>query len=210
MICNSPVALWGDRARSYNPDCTTPTGFHAIGLGCSHFARHYSGNRDFLSIPLGTQMFHFPRFPPRTLCVQVRVTGYYPRRVSPFGDPRIIARLRLNEAYRSLPRPSSASGAKASAIRPYYLSGIGMSRIYSFQRPGTYTLAGARCKLHKSSRAKSPENWIVATCLLSVRPSACDWSKYPRSNHRSDELTRLSPAALVTICRCSSGRALLP
>jgi hypothetical protein len=147
VICNSPVALWGDRARSYNPDCTTPTGFHAVGLGCSPFARHYSGNRDFLSIPLGTQMCHFPRFPPRILCVQMRVTGHYPRRVSPFGNPRIIARLRLNEAYRSLPRPSSASGAKASAIRPYYLSGIGMSRLYDFQRSGTYTLSRALVQL---------------------------------------------------------------
>ena len=70
-------------------------------------------------------MYHFPGFPPRTLCVQVRVTGHYPRRVPPFGDPCFIARLRLHTAYRSLPRPSSASGAKASTIRPYYLDGIG-------------------------------------------------------------------------------------
>src|SRR3954447_15901648 len=90
----------------------------------SPFARHYSGNRDFLSFPPGTQMCHFPGFPPRTLCVQVRVTGHYARRVSPFGDPCFIARLRLHTAYRSLPRPSSASGAKASTIRPYYLDGI--------------------------------------------------------------------------------------
>jgi hypothetical protein len=26
------------------------------------------------SLPVGTEMFHFPTFPPRTLCVQVRVT----------------------------------------------------------------------------------------------------------------------------------------
>ena len=117
-ICNPQVALRDNQARSYNPDYATPTGFHVVGLGCSHFARHYSGNRDFLSIPPGTQMFHFPGFPPRTLCVQVRVTGHYTRRVSPFRDPRFIARLRLNEAYRSLPRLSSAFGAKASTIRP--------------------------------------------------------------------------------------------
>ena len=84
----------------------------------SPFARHYSGNRDFLFLPPGTQMCHFPGFPPRTLCVQVRVTRHYPCRVPPFGDPCFIARLRLHTAYRSLPRPSSASGAKASAIRP--------------------------------------------------------------------------------------------
>jgi hypothetical protein len=91
----------------------------------SPFARHYSGNRDFLFLPPGTQMCHFPGFPPPALCVQTGVTRRYPCRVSPFGDPCFIARLRLHTAYRSLPRPSSAFGAKASTIRPYYLDGIG-------------------------------------------------------------------------------------
>ena len=31
-------------------------------LGCSRFARHYSGNRCALSVPLVTEMFHFTRF----------------------------------------------------------------------------------------------------------------------------------------------------
>ncbi len=78
----------------------------------------------FLSLPPGTQMCHFPGFPPDALCVQAPVTGNYTRRVSPFGHPRFIARLRLHAAYRSLPRPSSAFGAKASTIRSYYLNGI--------------------------------------------------------------------------------------
>ena len=43
------------------------------------------------SFPRGSEMFQFPRFPPLTLCVQVRVTGHDPSRVSPFGDPRIKA-----------------------------------------------------------------------------------------------------------------------
>src|ERR1041385_302362 len=38
-------------------------------------------------------MFHFPAFPPRTLCVQVRVTPHDWCRVSPFGHPGITARL---------------------------------------------------------------------------------------------------------------------
>ena len=36
--------------------------------------------------------------------------------VPPFGNPRINACLRLPEAYRSLPRPSSPSIAKASTV----------------------------------------------------------------------------------------------
>ena len=40
------------------------------------------------------------------------------RRVSPFGHPRIMGRSRLPAAFRSLPRPSSPPGAKASPVRP--------------------------------------------------------------------------------------------
>ena len=42
-------------------------------------------------------------------------------RVSPFGNLRIKADLRLPEAYRSLSRPSSALSAKAFPLRPLQL-----------------------------------------------------------------------------------------
>ena len=45
------------------------------------------------SLPAGTEMFHFPAFPPHTLCVQVWVTPHDWGRVSPFGHSRISARL---------------------------------------------------------------------------------------------------------------------
>ena len=38
--------------------------------------------------------------------------------VSPLGNPRVKACLRLTGAYRSLPRPSSTAGAKAFTVRP--------------------------------------------------------------------------------------------
>ena len=55
------------------------------------------------SVPVGTEMFHFPTFPPTTLCVQVEVAGHYsgffrgfPIRRSPdrslfTSSPRLIA-----------------------------------------------------------------------------------------------------------------------
>jgi hypothetical protein len=36
------------------------------------------------------------------------------------------------------------------------LFGIGMSRLYSFQRPGAYALAGANLRSIRSFRAKKP------------------------------------------------------
>jgi hypothetical protein len=45
------------------------------------------------SLPVGTEMFHFPTFPPTALCVQAAVTGHDSSWVSPFGNPRITARL---------------------------------------------------------------------------------------------------------------------
>ena len=71
-----------------------------------------------LSLPQGTEMFQFPWFPLTALCVQAGVTGHYPSRVSPFGHPRITACSQLPEAFRCLPRPSSALGAKASTPCP--------------------------------------------------------------------------------------------
>ena len=59
------------------------------------------------SLPVGTEMFHFPTFPPRTLCVQMRVTGHDSSWVSPFGHPRITARL---------PTPRGLSQAPTSFI----------------------------------------------------------------------------------------------
>ena len=45
-----------------------------------------------LSLPRGTQMFQFPRFPPLVLCVHTRVTPHDGCGVPPFGHPRIEAR----------------------------------------------------------------------------------------------------------------------
>ena len=60
-----------------------------------------------LSPPAGTEMFHFPAFPPHALCVQAWVTGHVSSRVSPFGNPRITARL---------PAPRGLSQAPTSFI----------------------------------------------------------------------------------------------
>ena len=57
------------------------------------------------SLPVGTEMFHFPTFPPTALCVQAEVTGHDSSWVSPFGHPRITARL---AAPRGLSQPPTS------------------------------------------------------------------------------------------------------
>lgn len=74
---------------------------HGSGLASSAFARHYSRNHMLFSLPAGTEMFHFPAFPPHSLCVQLRVTTHnrqpgFPIRTSwdqssVINSPRLIA-----------------------------------------------------------------------------------------------------------------------
>ena len=59
------------------------------------------------SLPTGTEMFHFPAFPPHTLYIQARVTRHDSCWVPPFGHPRINARL---------PTPQGLSQAPTSFI----------------------------------------------------------------------------------------------
>ena len=56
-----------------------------------------------LSLPVGTEMFHFPTFPPHTLYIQVRVTGLASSRVSPFGNPRITVWLSTPRGLSQIP-----------------------------------------------------------------------------------------------------------
>ena len=57
------------------------------------------------SFPLGTEMFHFPRFPTSHLCIQCGFIRHYSYGVSPFGDLRIKG---------CLPPPRSLSQAATS------------------------------------------------------------------------------------------------
>src|SRR6478735_6846414 len=78
----------------------TPPGFSLI-----RFRSPLLPESRLFSLPAGTEMFHFPAFPPHTLGVQVWVTARDDCRVSPFGHPRIKARL---TAPRGLSRPPTS------------------------------------------------------------------------------------------------------
>ena len=82
--------------RPWKRDPTTPhaqplPGLTRIRFGLIRFRSPLLPESRLFSLPAGTEMFHFPAFPPHALCVQARVTAHDDCRVSPFGHPRIKA-----------------------------------------------------------------------------------------------------------------------
>ncbi len=71
------------------------------------------------SLPVGTEMFHFPTFPPDALCVQAQVPGLSSRWVSPFGHPRITARLSASRGFSQT--PTSFIGSRCQGIHHVHL-----------------------------------------------------------------------------------------
>ena len=117
MICNSPQGLQTPHAMSHDPDQATPAGLAPGRFVLFRVRSPLLTESLLLSLPGGTEMVHFPPLASTRLCIQRAIPRHDSRWVAPFGHPRIKACLRLPEAYRSLPRPSSLPGAKASTVR---------------------------------------------------------------------------------------------
>jgi hypothetical protein len=88
------------------------------GLGYVRFRSPLLSESRLLSFPPGTEMVHFPGFAHTCLCIQQAVKRFYLSGFPHSEIPGYNACLRLPGAYRSLPRPSSPSSAKASTMRP--------------------------------------------------------------------------------------------
>ncbi len=101
-------SLPGRQTRLNDPTTPTTQRLPAITrdrFGLFRFRSPLLTESRLLSLPVGTEMFHFPTFPPHALCVQAWVTGHDSCRVSPFGHPRITARL---AAPRGLSQPPTS------------------------------------------------------------------------------------------------------
>jgi hypothetical protein len=145
-----------------------------------------------LSLPVGTEMFHFPTFPPHALCVQAWVTGHDSCRVSPFGHPRITAR---SAAPRGLSQPpTSFFGSWCQGIhraplltwpqrcsRPLCSSqgtgddndGSPRGRPACSARPSG-SFGGSMCRTARIRHANTPEGFPLpqdpTACLRNCRP----------------------------------------
>ena len=111
-LCNSSGIRQDPNVDSYNPCSETAAAYHAELVWAVPFS--LATTQGMISFPPATEMFQFADLPQPGLCIQPGVTGHYPSRVSPFGHPWIKACSQLPRAFRRLPRPSSALGAKAS------------------------------------------------------------------------------------------------
>ena len=88
----------------------------SLGLAFCHFARRYFGNRVFFLFLSLLRCFSSRR---SLYCTMYLCNSdwAFPSRVPPFGHLRLTGYVRLTAAFRSLSRPSSAPGAKASSLR---------------------------------------------------------------------------------------------
>ena len=120
-----------------------------------------------------------------TLCIQIMIpiAGW----VAPFGYPRIKACSRLPMAFRSVPRPSSPPGAKASTECPYRAQQSGSflsvrTFVHHAQEPATHLL---RCAV------------IVRADKQRGQPGPIELVRWEPSH------TLLAP---LNVIRCSSGQ----
>jgi hypothetical protein len=83
-------------ARPSYPHTAPPAGSPAAWVWAA--PRSLAATKGILSLPPGTQMFHFPGCPSRHS--RARMRGVAPTRVAPFGHPRITGCQRLPGAFR--------------------------------------------------------------------------------------------------------------
>ena len=101
---------------SYNPHSETAATYRAELVWTLPVS--LATTKGMFSFPPATEMFQFAGLPPPGLFDSTRGELDFSSRVSPFGHLRIDVCSRLPGAFRSLPRPSSALGAKASTSCP--------------------------------------------------------------------------------------------
>ena len=99
------------------PDFPDRSAFGAQATGLFRVRSPLLAESLLMSVPPGTEMFQFPGFASFTYVFSERYPCGW---VAPFGYPRINACSRLPMAFRSVPRPSSPPGAKASTECPYH------------------------------------------------------------------------------------------
>ena len=77
LICNLPTAPYRRQTKPYNTTATTHTGLTSLWFGLFPFRSPLLGESRLISIPAGTEMFHFPAWASRVLWIQTRIGGIH-------------------------------------------------------------------------------------------------------------------------------------
>ena len=104
MRCNAQTVR-SEKTGLTTPDAQPLTGITHTWFSLLRFRSPLLTESHLFSLPTGTEMFHFPAFPPPALYIQTGVTLHHECWVSPFGHPRITARL---TAPRGLSQPPTS------------------------------------------------------------------------------------------------------
>ena len=88
-VFDSPAPLQGNQDEPHNPNQATLAGLAPDRFGLFRVRSPLLTESQLLSLPQGTEMVHFPWLASLELCIHSKMTGHYPCRVTPFGNPRI-------------------------------------------------------------------------------------------------------------------------
>ena len=141
------------------------------------------------SLPVGTEMFHFPTFPPHTLYIQVRVTGLASSRVSPFGNPRITVWLSTPRGLSQI--PTSFFGS--------WCQGIHRAPLKTWPQRCSRPLCSSQNTnpdhLHTQAHARaiSSPGTTKTTRPTSTKPAAGPMSQDPTARHHTRSTTTNFP-----------------
>jgi len=159
--------------RTHNPYPVS----HAYGLAILRFRSPLLTESQLFSLPTGTEMFHFPALPPHRLYIHRRVTRHHSCRVSPFGHPRIHARL---TAPRGISQPpTSFIGSRCQGIHHAPLN--------------TYKHKNQKTKIAKTNRPTG----LLARCSqpLSTKQTPHPTTKMERQQHPPPQGAKNGPVA---------------
>ena len=131
---------------------------HEVGLASSDFARHYSRNHGCFLFLRVLRCFTSPCSLHTPYFIQVQVTRHNSCRVSPFGHPRINARL---------PTPQGISQAPTSFIG---------SRCQGIHHVPLTTCPQQTTNTHNNTPTDNPEESPTTMQKLTV-PAAQSWNK---------------------------------
>ena len=77
LICNLPTVPYHRPTKPYDTTATTHTGLTSLWFRLFPFRSPLLGESRLISVPAGTEMFHFPAWASRVLWIQTRIGGIH-------------------------------------------------------------------------------------------------------------------------------------